>query len=72
MNFLVVTDNTKAAKDTMNGYTGTTLIHSGGNSKYLYWEWINAQDAHLKEVQESRHGHKPTVQPLAMILATWM
>jgi hypothetical protein len=70
--FIVITENTKAAKDTMNGYSGTNLVHSGGNGKYLFWEWVNAVDSHVQEVQASGRGRKPSVQPLCMISADFL
>lgn len=70
--FIVITENTPQAHAAMNGFNGAKLAHSGGNGKYLFWEWINAADTDVQQVQISGHGQKPTVQPLCMILADFL
>lgn len=70
--WFLVTDNTPASKAAMNGFTGAALLHAGQNGKYLYWEWTNAVDTDVAQVQASGHGQKPVIQPLAMIRADFL
>lgn len=69
-NYAVFTENTQTAIDTMNGYSGTSLIHTSTN--YLYWEWINALDADVNAVLGA-DKQDPSVNTWSMTLSNgWM
>lgn len=71
-NWLVVTDNSSNARQVMNGFTGTSQVVVGGNGTYIYWEWVNANDADVQKLQDTTHGVVPTLIPRAMVQANWL
>lgn len=71
-NWLVITDNSNNARQIMNGFTGVKQIVVGGNGKYIYWEWLNANDTDVGTLQASGHSQVLPLVPLAMVQASWM
>jgi hypothetical protein len=63
MNYLYVTKNTQQDIDAMNGYTGTTLLHSG--TSFLVWLWNNPQGNDLQAAQDDAH---PSINVVAMTM----
>ena len=71
-NWLVVTNNSSNARQIMNGFTGTKQVVVWGNGKYIYWEWLNANDTDVATLQASGHQQVLPLVPLAMVQAGWM
>lgn len=62
MKYVYVTKNTAQDTDTMNSYTGTSLLHS--ESDFLVWLWVNPQAPDLQATQ----GINPSVNVVAMAI----
>lgn len=45
MTYICATKNTQAIIDAMNGYAGTTLVHT--ETTFLVWIWINPDQQEL-------------------------
>jgi hypothetical protein len=51
MIYICSTKNTQEFIDAMNGYSGTTLIHTHTNPSFLVWLWINPNQTDLSSAQ---------------------
>ena len=60
MNYVYVTKNTQQDLTTMNGYSGTTLLHT--DPKFLVWLWTNPVATDLEATQ----GINPSVNLIMM------
>ncbi len=63
MNYLYITKNTAQDMDTMNGYSGTTLLHT--DTSFLVWLWTNPLGPDLQAVQDAIN---PSVNVVAMTM----
>jgi hypothetical protein len=62
MKYVYVTKNTQEDIKTMNGYIGTTLLHT--DPDYLVWLWINPVQADV----QATHSINPSVNVIAMTM----
>lgn len=62
MKYVYVTKNDTQDTDTMNGYAGTSLLHT--DPDFLVWLWINPQVSDLQATQ----GVNPSVNVVAMTM----
>jgi len=62
MNYVYVTKNTSSDLATMNGYSGTTLLHT--DEKFLVWLWTNPVATDLEATQ----GINPSINLVAMTM----
>ena len=60
MNYVYVTKNTSSDLDAMNGYRGTTLLHT--DATFLVWLWTNPVATDLEATQ----GINPSVNLIMM------
>lgn len=62
MQYVYVTKNTTQNTSTMNGYAGTTLLHT--DPSFLVWLWVNPQAPDLQATQ----GVNPSINVIAMAM----
>ncbi|HEX3640205.1 MAG TPA: hypothetical protein VHV10_02825 [Ktedonobacteraceae bacterium] len=60
MNSVYVTKNTQSDLDTMNGYRGTTLLHT--DTYFLVWLWTDPVQTDVEATQ----GINPSVNLIMM------
>ncbi len=63
MNYLYITKNSQQDLNTMNGYSGTTLLHT--DTAFLVWLWANPQGQDLQAVQDAIN---PSINVVAMTM----
>ncbi|OLE53279.1 MAG: hypothetical protein AUG51_13900 [Acidobacteria bacterium 13_1_20CM_3_53_8] len=60
--YVYVTKNTQSDLDTMNNYSGATLLHT--DSAFLVWLWSNPDRRDLNAAQDALN---PSVNTIAMV-----
>lgn len=63
MKYVYITKNLQNDLDTMNGYSGTTLLHT--DPTFLVWLWTNPQGQDLQAVQDAIN---PSINVVAMTM----
>jgi hypothetical protein len=62
MKYVYITKNMAQDTDTMNGYAGTTLLHT--DPDFCVWLWVNPVQTDLQATQ----GVNPSVNVVAMTI----